>query len=148
MKEHHRTDYIGAGIYALFNMQTLKIYIGSSNNIAARFTAHRALFNKKSTANEMYQEPLDDFGFFILQKLSPEIYEKHKNSYEIAYMLECERCGLKLYNKVPADKEISLCLAFLYEIDSYNILQNSFKDRFGSRPTLYASRKPENRVLP
>lgn len=90
--------YNGAGIYGLYNLMDDAIYIGASQNIAARFTQHRWNFKNKSKVNPMYNEPIDNFVFLVLYKMSKKDFKQFGIMFEALFITKAKFDRMKLYN--------------------------------------------------
>lgn len=91
--------YNGAGIYGLYNVVENKIYIGASAHIENRFSQHRSYFSSKHGSNPMYQEPVENFKFLLLDKLSQEEFERFGGVLEHLFIIQAMRSKLGLYNQ-------------------------------------------------
>ena len=91
--------YNGAAIYGLFNVMENKIYIGASGRVHNRFIQHRARFRAGNSSIPMYNEPLENFVFMILHKLSDEDYVKFGKVLEILYVYQAKDLKIDVYNQ-------------------------------------------------
>ena len=87
-----------AGIYAIANIETAKIYIGSSNNVKTRTSQHKNLLKKGKEVRSL-QHDYDSgaaFVFFQLFDLKDCCQEK-QYFYEQCYIIAFKQSSL--YNK-------------------------------------------------
>lgn len=136
--------YTGCGIYGLYNAVENKIYIGQSSNIRARFTQHRSNFKAKSNINPMYQEPIENFVFLVLYKMSDEDFEKYNRMFEDLFIASAERNRMGLYNrnKTYGDATASVLWAF----GIYDNIENSIYEKIGCMPWMLKMMKRENKI--
>lgn len=124
--------YSGAGIYCLFNVMDNVIYIGASDNIANRFSQHRANFKKAATINSMYQEPIENFVFLVLRKMTHKEFQKYGNMFEQLFIASALKDGMKLYNVINVRKDVTGTVLFAF--DMYDAIKKTVKSATGSTP--------------
>ena len=99
--------YNGAGIYSLYNVIDNAIYIGKSEHINSRISQHKSCFKRKSGNNIMYQEPIENFVFFIILKMSDIEYKQYGDLFEALFIIQAreERYKYFLYNSSRANDD-------------------------------------------
>lgn len=132
----HSTDYAGCGIYALLNVIEGKIYIGKSKNIKSRFTAHREKFVSESSSNSMYKEPIDNFVFFVVYKMSEDEYNRFGLILEELYMVQAKE-HFSLYNLHPYSPGSGVCYSLQDIFETKSTLNTAIKTTCGVRPASF-----------
>lgn len=122
--------YNGAGIYGLYNVMEDKIYIGSSSNIGKRFAQHRANFRAKSDSFPMYKEPIENFVFLVLYKMSDEDYKKYGSMMEQLFIERAKIDWMPVYNRNCTDGAIySVFRAF----GMFDTIQDTIREKCGTK---------------
>lgn len=106
--------FTGAGIYGIYNVMENRIYIGKSANIPVRLSQHKSNFATHSDINPMYKEPVDNFIFLVLHKMTKKNYMQFGDLMEDLFISLALRRNIKLYNinKVRLDVTSSALFAF------------------------------------
>lgn len=131
--------YNGAGIYGLYNVMEHKVYIGQSKHIAQRFASHRANFRAKSDAMQMYQEPLENFAFCVLEKMTDAEFEKYGDMMECVYIEQAKDLKFDIYNKQKTTYGIH---SVFWAFDTREKFRNAIIEQVGTKPG-YISRMCE-----
>lgn len=87
-------DYRGAGIYAIINNQTGKMYVGSTNDICNRIKQHSSTFFNSKANKKIMEDVLNGHTFRSV------ILEKINLPCTIGFLREKEREYMKKYNTV------------------------------------------------
>lgn len=140
------SEYNGAGIYGLYNVIDNAIYIGKSKHIATRFSAHRSSFNTKQGNNPMYQNPVENFVFCVLLKMSDLEFEQYGDLLESVFIIQArDYHQFGLYNSSKANDN-----ALYHLLSMFHIFDNT---RFAIREALRGTElgtlrimKPETRA--
>ena len=90
--------YNGAGIYGLYNVMDHKIYVGKSVHISNRISAHKQNFKKKSDTLSMYKEPIENFVFVVLLKMSDAEYDRFGDLLETVFIHQAIEWNIPVYN--------------------------------------------------
>ena len=124
-------SYSGAGIYGIYNVMENKIYIGASYNIASRFSQHKYCFSVKSKANPMYDKPVEDFVFLVLQKMSNEEFQKYGGIVEHLFIIQAQYKWMGIYNqnKLNTDATFEVLSAIKAESKLYSAIREELKVR-------------------
>ena len=119
--------YKGAGIYGLFNVMENKIYIGASSNIAGRFATHKRNFRVKSKTNTMYNEPIENFVFLILDKMKQDEFAKYGDMVEQLFIAQAQRNNFGVYNQNKTDEDVTWRARSVFQTEEklYGAIQNS-----------------------
>jgi len=141
-----KKTYDGAGIYGLYNVLENKIYIGASNFIRRRFSQHRQNFKQKSGTSPMYKEPLDNFTFLILRKMSDEEFKKYGVIMEMMYISQSIEFGMGVYNHMSVYDHVYAYNLILGLLDVESSLMYAVKDAVGRTPAQVRLTKKENRA--
>lgn len=141
-----KKEYDGAGIYGLYNVPENKIYIGASNCIKNRFYQHRRNFELKSNAFPMYNEPVENFVFLVLRKMSDSDFKQFGNVMEIMYISQSIELGMKVYNRVSVYEPKNAYSLVLGLLDVESSLICAVKDSVGRTPAQVRITKKENRL--
>jgi group I intron endonuclease len=120
-------EYQGAGIYGLFNVMENKIYIGASSNIERRFANHKQNFRSKSKANPMYSEPIENFVFLILDKMTPAEFAKYGDMVEQLFIAQAQRNNFGVYNRNKTDEDVTWRARSVFQTEEklYGAIQNN-----------------------
>lgn len=87
-------EYRGAGIYAIVNNQTGKMYVGSTNDICNRIKQHASSFSNSKANKKIMEDVLNGHTFHSV------ILEKINLPCTIGFLREKEREYIKKYNTV------------------------------------------------
>ena len=124
--------YHGAGIYALYNVMKNKIYIGASCHIEQRFSAHKSNFRAHSQSNPMYEEPIDDFAFLVLQKMTANEYKKYGSLMELLFIIQAQQSGMKVYNQNKLRKDATDNVLGTLKVEE--MLYGAIREKLNVRP--------------
>ena len=124
--------YHGAGVYALYNVMKNKIYIGISTNIESRFSSHRSNFRTHSESNPMYDEPIDDFAFLILQKMKENEYKKYGSLMEFLFVIQAQKSGMEVYNQNKLQKDATNNVLGTLKVEE--MLYGAIREKLNVRP--------------
>lgn len=94
-----------AGVYLIWNNQTMKFYIGSSNNIYKRFTVHKAEMKSGAHKNPELLADFRTYGLDAFEFLIVKEFDRVEDAHACEKQL-IEEFAYKelLYNFVFADK--------------------------------------------
>lgn len=134
--------YNGAGIYGLYNVMEDKIYIGSSSDIGKRFSQHRSNFRKKSNTNSMYKEPIENFAFLVLRKMTNEEFEKYGDMMEQLFIERAKMDWMPVYNKNNTHGAI---WSVFHAFDMLDTIQNEIMEKCGTRRCWIKMRSKKSR---
>lgn len=139
--------YNGAGIYGLYNIMEGTLYIGASSNIQARFAQHRHRFRSRSEINPMYREPVENFAFVVLYKMSRTDFEKYGTMFEDLLIASAVRDNMKLYNQNKVYRDATGSVLFAFGI--YDAIKKSIQSEVGHTPWMInmMNRKSRLKVL-
>lgn len=140
-------DYKGAGIYGLYNIMEGTLYIGASANIQTRFAQHRSRFRSRSEINPMYKEPVENFVFVVLYKMSKPDFEKYGTMFEDLLIASAVRDNMKLYNQNKVYRDATGSVLFAFGI--YDAIKKSIQSEVGRTPWMLnmMNRKSRLKVL-
>lgn len=138
-----KKKYNGAGVYGLYNVIENKIYIGLSKHIQNRFSQHRMAFRDQSNAAPMYQEPMENFAFVILHKLSNEDFERFGDFVEDLYIIWAKESKVEVYNRQKVYDDISTLLVYHFDMDKN--FSRAINEGCGRKPWDVRKMKPESR---
>lgn len=140
-------NYKGAGIYGLYNIVEGTLYIGASTNIQARFVQHRSRFRNRSEINPMYREPVENFAFVVLYKMSRADFEKYGTMFEDLFIASAVRDNMKLYNQNKVYRDATGSVLFAFGI--YDAIKKSIQAEVGHTPWMLnmMNRKSRLKVL-
>ena len=135
--------YKGAGIYGLYNVMENKIYIGASISINGRFKTHISNFSAKSKSSMMYSEPIENFVFLVLQKMTDEEFEKYGALLEHLFIIKAQERHIGVYNRNKLWKDATADVLGTLKIDEKLI--ESIKEKCGRSPTIIGMMSYESR---
>ena len=145
--------YKGACIYAIVNIEDLKIYVGSTKNAQKRARNHEyCIRNRQHVVKEINEDAEKRFDFVILQKVSSDTQTWLLHVLEKMFMLVISSNGWKLYNVQPkcvGDYRgmcVDIAQTFVGENNTRNKFEKSFKQKFGIDSWIIKAMKPSNRI--
>ena len=146
--------YKGACIYAIVNVEDLKIYVGSTRNAQKRARNHEyCIRSKQHVVKGINEDAEKRFDFVILQKLSDETPSWLIQTIEKMFMLIISSNGWKLYNIHPKkhigsyrDMCVDIAQDFVHQNRTKERFEKAFKEMYGIDSWFIKAMKPSNRI--